>query len=215
MKYLGLVVVGGMACASVEHVSVTPLPPDPTPQQRMWFWEAYRPRGDVTEIITSCNGHDCFSSKNKVIQFADGRIARDPEDLAPLVAADSRTMHEAHRATRVAREAHCVWLGGLAMIAGGLVAGADGNQSYDDTERNVGLGVMAAGLVTAIIAGGVNRHIAHAAQDAAIAAYPHDLAEQLHVCFNGVTMVPCELNTPGAPPPPPPRDPNLDQLRPR
>ena len=48
MKYLGLVAVVVTACASVEHTAVTNLPLNPAPNQRMWFWEAYRPRGDVT-----------------------------------------------------------------------------------------------------------------------------------------------------------------------
>jgi hypothetical protein len=215
MKYLGLVVVVVAACgASVDHIAVTPLPPNPTPDQRMWFWEAYRPRGDVIEYVTRCY-HGCSTTKNKVIQLADGRVVHDPEDLAPLVAPDSRTLREAHRANSTAQSGRWWTLGGLAMIAGGLVLGADGNQSDDTTERNVGIGVMVVGLATAVIAGSITRSTVYDARSAAFAWYPHDLADNLHVCFNGTTVTPCELNTPGAPPPPPPRDPNLDQLRPR
>ena len=213
MKYLGLVVVAVTACASVEHTAVTSLPPNPAPNQRMWFWGAYRPRGDVTEMITTCSRDGCFTSKNKVVQFADQRVVRDPEDLAPLVAPDSRTMREAHRATRAATTGHHWWLGGVALIVGGVVVGAHGNQAADDTERNIGIGVMVVGAATAIIASAVTRHTVRDARETAFAWYPHDLAEKLQLCLNGVTVMPCEAIVPGAPPPPPPRDPNLDQLR--
>ena len=147
------------------------------------------------------NDHDVqprrlFHVENKVIQFADQRVVRDPEDLAPLVAPGSRTMREAHRATRAARTGHYWWLGGAVMIGGGVVVGAHRNQTEDDTERNIGIGVMVVGVATAIIASAVTRHTVRDARETALAWYPHDLAENLHLCVNGVTVMPCEAIVP-------------------
>src|SRR3954469_3103088 len=126
---LGLVGVAAIGCASVEHVSVAPLPPDPTPQQRTWAYETYYPAAKGEEIIRYCRGIQCNTTRNPVVRFADGRLVRDPDDLAPLVAPDSHTMIEAHRASRAHANAQWWGLGMVAGILGGLIVSAHGNDS--------------------------------------------------------------------------------------
>jgi hypothetical protein len=214
MKLMGLVVVGVTACAGVQHVDVAPLPPNPTPDQRMWAWETYRPRGDLVEVITRCGRGGCSTTSNKVVAFADGRLVRDPEDLTPLVAQDSRTAVEAHRATHQLHRGQTWALVGAGMLVGGFVVAMKGNQNDDSTEQDIGIGVMVGGLIAACAGSWIIRTDVREARDTALTWYPHDLADQLRVCFNGTAVVPCEMNVPGTAVPAP-RDPNLDQLRPR
>src|SRR5690242_16820370 len=100
MKYLGLVAVAVISCGP-PHVTVHPLPPNATPQQRMWFWQQYRPTGEITETFRSCGGtgvhYGCNSSSNKGLVFADGQVVRDPTDLEQLVSPTSQTAEKVHR----------------------------------------------------------------------------------------------------------------------
>jgi hypothetical protein len=106
-----------------------------------------------------------------------------------------------------------VWGATIVGIAAGMVIGADGNDRGNTPEIEAGIGIALGSLLVGGITASVTGRHARDAREHAFAWYPHDLAEQLHVCFNGVNVMPCEMNTPGAPPPPAPRDPNLDQLR--
>jgi len=211
---LGLVGVAATGCASVEHVSVTPLPPDPTPQQRIWAYETYYPAAKGEEVIKYCRGIQCNETRNPVVKFADGQLVRDPEDLAPLVSPESHTMSEAHRATRAHANAGWWGLGMVAGIVGGLVVAGEGNDANNTTELEVGLGVAVGSLLVGGIAAYIERDHVHDARATAFAWFPHDLAEKLRLCWNGAQSVPCETMTPGAAPEKP-RDPNLDELRPR
>jgi hypothetical protein len=214
MKYLGLVGIAMSACAGVDHVSVTPLPPDPTPQQRMWFYETYHPVAKGEETITYCNGMSCDSTHHPLVQIADGRVIQDPNDLAPLVAPDSHTLGEAARADRA--YARQKWWGLLFVggLVGGLYIAAGGHEAEDSTQTDIGVGIAIGSVLVSSVAAYMDKHTVHDARASAFAWYPHDLAERLHVCWNGVQSVPCESVTPGAAPERP-VDPNLDQLRPR
>jgi hypothetical protein len=216
MKYLGLVVVTVAACAPVEHVAVTPVPPNPTPQQRMWFWDTFRPEGNVEEVITVCRSTGgCTTTRNTVIRFTDRRVVRDPIDLAPLVDPASRTRLDAESAIQSRHHARLWAVATVAGVIAGLALGVDGHNSDNTTELGIGIGIGAGSLLAGAIGSNIAAHNAREASASAFAWYPHDLAEHLHVCFNGVTVMPCEANTPGTPPPPPAPDPNLDQLRQR
>jgi hypothetical protein len=214
MKLLLGLVGAASACASVEHVSVTPLPPEPSVQQRMWAYETFHPAGKGEELITVCNRNGCNTTRHPFVQFANGPMVRDPEDLAPLVAPDSKTLSEAHRATRADSRASWWGLGMVIGIAGGFIVSADGNSRGNDTELEVGLGVALGSLLVGAAGAYIERDTVYTARASAFSWYPHDLAEKLHVCWNGAAVVPCESIAPGAPPEQP-RDPNIDQLRPR
>lgn len=211
---LGLVGAAASACASVEHVSITPLPPDPTPQQRMWFYETYHPTAKGEEIITVCNGNACNSTRHPLVRLGDGRVVRDPDDLAPLVAPDSHMLAESRRAHRADLHAHLWALGTVVAVVAGLAIGVDGHNNNDSGELGLGVGIGAGGLLVGAIGAYIVREHAHDARVSAFSWYPHDLAEKLHVCWTGAQTVPCETITPGAAPEKP-VDPNLDQLRPR
>ena len=82
----------------------------------------------------------------------------------------------------------------------------------------VGLGIAVGSIIVGSAGAYIEKSTVRDARAHAWRWYAHDLADELHLCFNGVTVVPCEANAaaPGAPTPPlppPPRDPNLDQLR--
>lgn len=218
MKYLGLVAVAGTACGpSIDHTAVTIPPQNPTPQQRMWFWDNYKPVAKGEETISYCRGVSCDTTHYPLVRIADGRVIRDPDDVAALVAPDSQTMREAHHADRIHARLKWWGLGTVAGVVGGFYLAMHGNETDDTTMRNVGLGIAVGSILVGVIGGYIEKDNVRAARARAWRWYAHDLAEQMHVCANGITVVPCETITPGAPPPPAQleRDPNLDQLRQR
>jgi hypothetical protein len=209
MKYLGLVAVAVIGCGP-PHVTVHPLPPNATPQQRMAMWQQYRPTGELTEMIRSCNGHGCATSSNKGLVFADGQLVRDPTDLEQLVSPTSQTTQHVEHARSYGHRALLVELATAVVVGSGFWVASHAEEGSSDVKT--GIGIMVGGLLLGGIGIAVEMHSAHAERDAAFHWYPHDLADQLHLCFNGLAVVPCETVTPGTTPAP---DPNLDQLRQR
>jgi hypothetical protein len=213
MKYLGLVAVAVIGCGP-PHVTVHPLPPNATPQQRMAMWQQYRPTGELTETFRSCGGrgvhYGCSSSSNKGLIFADGEVVRDLTDLEQLVSPTSETAQHVHRAQSYRHRAILFELAAAAAVVGGFYVASHADQGSSDVKT--GIGIMIGGLLVGGIGAAIEIHGQHAERDAAFGWYPHDLADQLHLCFNGLAVTPCESVTPSSAPPP---DPNLDQLRQR
>ena len=201
MRAVGVSILALTACVGGGRVNIAPLPPEPTPEQRVALWEMYRPHGNVDEIVTVCsNQGGCDRSEQRVIIFGDHRIVRESEDLAPLVAPDSETMMHSRRAQRFASHANMWSVAGLVAGATGLVMLLGGN----DNVRLYGIGIL---LVGGGIAGYESRADARDARNAtseSFAAYPNDLAARLRVCSNGLAVVPCEAPPPAPPPPQPP-----------
>jgi hypothetical protein len=184
----------------------------------MWFWESYKPVAKGEETISHCRGISCNTTHYPLVRIADGRRIRDPDDVAGLVAPDSRTLREAQRADRAAGRIKWWGLGLVAGLAGGFILSAHGNDVNDTTMIEVGLGIALGSIIIGSAGAYIEKTNVEEARATAWGWYAHDLADELHLCFNGVNVVPCEANAsaPGAPAPPtppPPRDPNLDQLR--
>lgn len=199
---LGLVAVGVTACASGGHLKVDPLPPNPTPQERVALWERYRPHGNTDEVVTICQrGGGCDRTEYRVIVFGDGRIAREPEDVAPLVAPDSETVAHTRRAEHFASRANWWSAASAITVVSGIILGFAGNSANNGSELDAGLGLI---LVGTLVGGTMIRAEARNARNAtseAFGSYPTDLANRLHVCSSGLAVVPCESS--GPPPPPP------------
>lgn len=223
MKWLGLglgLVVAACGAPSVEHVELAPLPPSPTPDQRVWIFNAVRPRGELTESTTTCDRHGgCFTTTNGAIVLPDGRTVRDPEDLAPLVAPQSGTLVHAHKASRAAGRLAWWGAGAITALVGGFLVSMNGHDNGNDTELEIGLGVAVGGLMLGAMAGYIERDTINDERRAAFASYPNDLAARLSLCPSGQLVMPCEQQVPGAgapsDAPPATPDPGLDQLRPR
>ncbi len=201
MKHLGSVVVAVTACGpSIEHVSVAPLPPDPTPAQRQWAWDTYRPTGAGMEHVTLCtsdrSGTHCDTTHRPFVTFPDQRRVEDPGDLAPLVAPGSRTMVEAERAYAAEDKMRMFGLGEAAGVVGGLVVTGYGHSIGNDTVLITGISVVVASILVGGIGHVIEKDHVRQARAAAFGWYPHDLAENVHVCFNGMTVRPCEQSAP-------------------
>src|SRR3569623_2950319 len=130
MKLLGVVVVAGGGAPAVEHVQLAPLPPSPTPDQRVWSFNAVRPRGELTESTTTCDRHGgCFTTTNGAIELPDGRTVRAPEDLAPLVAPERVPHAHARKASRAAGRLAWWGAGALAALVGGFLVSMNGHDT--------------------------------------------------------------------------------------
>ena len=114
----------------------------------MWTYETYRPQGDVTEVIRSCDRYGCSTTKNKVLMFPNGTVVRDPADLELLVAPDSHVMDSARTAHRADERARSWGYGLIASIAVGMAIAMDGNSRENYTELDVGLGIAVGGLLS-------------------------------------------------------------------
>lgn len=205
MKLLGLVGVMLTACVGGGggHLKVDPLPPNPTPEERVALWERYRPHGNVDEVVRICSRGGCDRTEYRVIAFGDGRIVRDPDDLAPLVAPESETVAHTRRAERFASRANWWFAATAVAVVSGFVLSVAGNSNHNGTELDTGVGLLLGGT---LIGGAMVRAEARNARNAAseaFGAYPTDLAARLHVCSSGLAVVPCEAPPPPAAPAPP------------
>jgi hypothetical protein len=125
--------------------------------------------------------------------MANGTVVYHPEDLLPLVAANSETARAIDASSRgTVRTWIAGGIGGVAMVIGGYMwIEGQSKTSPDPTERNIGTGVFFAG-VAAIGVAYLFRHGALEDTHDAFNLYTRDLAHTLRVCAQGMAIVACE-----------------------
>lgn len=190
MKALALVIA--LTACGQYHVRLDAPRPGITPQERVALFWARRP---TEEAYVKENG----SLVNRTLFLGDRQSGEQievvsPEDLEPLVGADSETMRYARASISARRKARVTFWTGLALAVAGFVAsGAFADEPPLGLPTGwIGGGVMVAGLVLAYP---VARHYTHqelALRKQAFDVYPRDLGLRLDVCAHGTQVVPCE-----------------------
>jgi hypothetical protein len=206
-----------VVAACHEHVALQSLPSNATPEQRLDLFSHLRVAGESEERSTQCNGNGtCSTTVTHAITLGDGTEVYYADDLLPVVAVDGETAREAHRAAAARKRKNIFGGIGLGSIGGGIGLAYDGFLRRGNLDEGlIGVGLAVIGGFVGIIAGGVYSNVEDRHQRAAFAHYRDELARQLALCVNGMAMVPCETNTPGAPSPVALPDPALKELRKR
>jgi hypothetical protein len=198
-------------CGDKPHVNLAAPPPNLGSDQRVRAFEQLRPVGSGVETVTTCN-RGCTTESTNLLLLASGQEIRYAEDLLPVLPEGSATAVAArevgaarHRAKRLARI-------GLLMFGGFFVASIVGFANENDPLTYGGL----AGSLTGLGLFGYSAFANRALQEKSkvvFDGYEASLATRFNVCVNGLTVVPCELSVPGAPPPEATPDPALRSLR--
>ncbi len=192
VRVLLLVVLGLVACSTNHHIKVPPLPPQPTPQQRLDIWQHWHSRAAQTERVTTCSRVSCDTREHAIVVLEGGVEVRHVEDLLPIVAPDSTSARAAHEVLRLRdKRPKYNWIMGLGALVGTGVT-ITGAKEDSMAIAFSGVGIIA---VTAIV-GVVAKHFIDKDIDAAtnrgLDAYNDSLAARLNVCVQGYAIVPCE-----------------------
>lgn len=183
MKALYVVLVA--ACTPQYHVQLPAPSPMITPDARVaTFWKM-RPR---SEVVLTING----TVENDTIMLGDNKTeVVSPEDLEPLVPADSETMRYARASVRVRNKGNWLFRVSVPLVIGGAT-------TYMFVEGNVGL-IGAGVALVSLIPYMMSRNYAHdelALRRRAFEAYPADLGRRLNVCAHDNQVIPCEAPLP-------------------
>lgn len=208
-----LVACGG---EGFKHVTFPSPPPTLTPQQRVDTFAGLRTGHKAVATVTRCtrNG-SCSTTSTPAIELVNGTQVAFPEDLRPLVAADSETRRHADAVARARRSSRNWGIAGGVAIAVGLLSFVAGSSRAVE-QAGIDDGVLLRWGITGgmFLGGGVLWGYSHVHYDGTVndesnltfRSYDADLAQTLNVCVQGLGVVPCEgapasPSFPSAPPP--------------
>jgi hypothetical protein len=211
-----MVTVIAVSGCYMQRVTIPPLPPTLTPEQRVDAFHRFRRHPEARMVMVTCsrNGGVRSCSESEILLLANGTQVHDPQDLLPLVPAESTTARSAKRSARNYGRVPLLWLGVVASIASGLVVSGKGAFNDDNTMMYSGFAILGVGALSFGTAAVIFGSRGNDARKQAFRHYTSDLASGLRVCMSGVVFVPCEasVSVETAAPPPPPPDPAIEEL---
>lgn len=193
------------------HVQLTAPPIDAPESERLRAYELLRPtsrRVIRTNTLGPRHGAPTQTHYDTLyVRLANGQHVRYPEDLLPVVPADSEVAHLA-RASRWRRSVRVpMMVAGGVVGVGGVVAGIAlaARTGQDTVERIEGaaIGLLVYCVGAALLGGGFNLNkTATDKADQAYAGYEPALRERLRLCGDYGNMVTCPeaYSAPPAPP---------------
>jgi hypothetical protein len=201
--YAALLVCLASACTPARQHVVLPFLPDPSASEddRARAYERMSPKEiHRTYPVTWLGGraHEASYRMTDYIVLGNGMRVDYPEDLLPLVPADSATAR-AIEAEAEARSSHPIWFatGSTGMVLSGGALAFALVSPRDSTEQTVGwiaaAGSAVVGLVGYFVASKVREHADHE-QSAAFGTYDQSLRRRLG--FEGKPPKPGELPPP-------------------
>ncbi|HEX5059790.1 MAG TPA: hypothetical protein VFV99_10550 [Kofleriaceae bacterium] len=192
------------ACGREQyHVRLDPPRPGITPQERVQLFWQRRPtaEGTVTTNDVETNKTLFLGDKQKGVEQVE---VVSPEDLEPLVGADSETMEHARRSVHARNRSNTAWYASIVVLAGGFVLGIAVDRNTSDSGLPWTWITFGASAGTAVLLWSVERHWARDELEwrkRAFETYTRDLGQLLNVCAHGMEVVPCEapINAPSDP----------------
>lgn len=174
------------------HVRLEPPPPNLTPDQRVHAFHALKAVGAERIITTQCGQGGCTSSEHNVLLLANGQRIHHPEDLVPVIPANSSAAVAVERA-RAARSTGHRWgyIGFGSFTVGGLLA-LQGFDAEPNSVRDTAVPIL---LVGGIVAAGFAWYYIRESNTQTRTAYWHysgALAQQLGICVVGLQVVACD-----------------------
>ncbi len=176
------------ACAT-GHVELESPRPDLSGDERVATFEQLKPIDETVQRL-SVNGGP-WQTMNRSLVLANHAEVYAPEDLLPVVGADSETARAAQRSVE-ARGKQRSWsyvaLG--AAVGGFMLAG----WSFEGGPVSPWI-AFPVFLVGPVVAYGFARHYGGIELDERRAAFEHytrDLGDRLNVCAHGTEVVPCD-----------------------
>ncbi len=195
-----IVVIGLVNGCSKPHVVLPAVTPNMTPEQRVQMFNELHATGEDTTTTSFCGPRACSTKTEKTLHLANGTQVYHPEDLLPIVGADSITARAVSSVHEHRRKA-LVYTGvGLASVVGLIAIGRIAIESHEtsfSTPEKLGLVAIVAGLLVGGFGTWYHDHQATEYWGEANENYNTGLAQRLDVCTSGFAVVACE----SAPPP--------------
>ena len=195
MRFLSILAVCG-ACGPT-HVRLDAPSATLAPDQRVAYFLAMRPTR-TTYTTESRDGGDTWRVTDRTLILFNGKTVEAPEDLVPVVGAESVTARAANESVDARRHAKQADVGLFASIVfAAVVVGPLASRL--DLVASIGWGL---GLMPAAVASVMRWHFTRDEMDArarAFSAYTREMGERLNVCASGIRVVPCESPSTGAP----------------
>jgi hypothetical protein len=199
--------VAACAPAIPPHRRLSAPEPTQTEAERLAAYERLFARGDEDARARETRTPD-------FLVLGDGTRVYHAEDLAPVVAPDSRTARAAARAARASERLESnrssmdtFLLAAAIATAASLAVGAGGVALDNDAMAIGGLGGSGVGilamLIGPVVIGRGNRELVSrvgAGRRAAFSAYNQDLRKHLELCAVGTVVKACAPPPPGAAP---------------
>jgi hypothetical protein len=191
MSKWSLLLLALTACLK-PHAALLAPPPGASAEERVKAYESHRPRGESKSSVVQEG--DAVAERTDYLILGDGTRIYHPEDLTPLVAAESRTAQSAARSkdateqlTLIAYIGAAVTIAGVAVMA---VGGTDSDLFYP------GLGASLLGVGGVVGAGIYYWPTINDERTSAFSTYEDDLRKQLDICVNGLEVVACPATAP-------------------
>jgi hypothetical protein len=160
------------------------------------MYEALHATAEQTTVTTTCGGRGgCSSNTTRTLYLANGTQVHHPEDILPIVAADSAAARSVQASLR-SRSTRRVYT--VVALAGLLAAAIAIREAWsqDEVEFTTGTKALAIGGAGAMLVGSIgsyyyNEKAADEHGDANT-QYNEGLASRLKVCTRGFGVVACE-----------------------
>lgn len=205
MRYACAVsVIAATGC--LPHVDLRPPAPNFTPEQRVAMYNALHGDSERSTITTTCNRGGCSSNEQRSIILANGTEVYHPEDLLPLLPANSVAVRHIEAADQAANRKYWSSFGAVASVAIGapvMFSGfsMDPSVPNDTTRTEIGTAILLGGGLLFTGLWYYFHHVELSETTGAHYTYNAGLAETLNVCVSGMQVIPCEFAAPGSPPP--------------
>ena len=202
--------IGQLAACAPAHVALAPTLPTASYGERAAAYERLRPLGESRTVSVYATQNSVTVIDSSFLQLPDGSRVYYPEDLGPVVRADSATAR-AIREYEDAKGSASGWrIATIAGLVGGLVLTVVGAGTAFDSENGSDAGAIALfsglGLVTlspfGLIPSIIYEQRATDARQSAFMTYDPSLRTALNLCADGTRLVDCGAPLPPAPPVP-------------
>lgn len=195
-----LAVIAVVAACAEPHVMLHEPAPSITPADRVAMFKALEATNEETLQVS--RNHGPWQLEGARIQLANGTKVELPEDLLPMVPADSDTARNARASADVGHRAN-TWMyisfGVLAASLATVLSVETGSVNANIPEEYLFGGAALATAIPFL----VTRHLRSEELDLrmqSFSTYTRDLGLRLDVCAHGLEVVACEA--PVAPSPP-------------
>jgi hypothetical protein len=196
--------------AGCFHVTLDPVPPAASFEQRATAYRRLRPAAHNVELVVTGNRYGVSVREESTLALADGTTVRHADDLLPVIESASPAARAAERSGSARQMKWTMFVGSVVAATAGTwlmlesidrdfeQEGSGGGMMYS------GIGLFTAGTIMALVGQFYYQRVEHSERRSAFATYEESLRGSLRLCVNGMQLVDCHASTPGLPAAPPP-----------
>jgi len=190
-----------LAACGEPHVVLQSARPDAPFPERQKSYDHLRPAATAQTVIVNQSDGSVTTGRSSVI-LANGQTVHHPEDMIPVVAADSPTAEAGRRHAHHDRWDSVGWTlstAGLLVALGSIAIPVIDELDKANPSPDIWWTGVIAGAAAVVVGSGISYYHGARARDAKVAAfatYDASLREHLHLCVSGTRLVDCDQVAP-------------------